>query len=67
MNANTLGYVEHLEEHISTADNYIESLQEKWFKWPKDRKAIKYWKAYKAGIQRAIYLAEIHLEEEEEC
>lgn len=64
MNADVINYIENLEEHIETADAFIASLEKKPFKFPKDRNAIKYWKAYKAGINRAIYLAEIHLEAE---
>ena len=65
MNAAVINYIGNLEEHVETADAFIASLEKKSFKWPKDRNAIKYWKAYKAGINRAIYLAEIHLEVEE--
>ena len=61
MNATVINYIGNLEEHIETADAFLETLQRKPFKFPKDRNAIKYWKAYKAGIERAIYLAEIHL------
>jgi len=63
MGSRVTNYIANLEEHVSVADDYICFLIEKRFKWPKDRKAIKYWKVYKAGIQRAIYLAEIHLKE----
>ena len=64
MNADVINYIGNLEEHIETADAFLDMLEKKTFKFPKDRNAIKYWKAYKAGISRAIYLAEIHLEVE---
>ena len=64
MRESVRNYIENLEEHVKVAGGYIAMMDEKKFKSLGDRNAIKYWKAYKAGIERAIYLAEIHLDVE---
>jgi len=56
-------YIATLEEHIETADIYIEGLQAKFFRYQKDRDALKYWEAYKEGMKRAVYLAKRNLED----
>ena len=54
-------YTDSLIAHVVTAENYIAELSNKRFKTLKDRRAIKHWASYKAGIERAIFLAEIYL------
>ena len=56
-------YMVNLIEHVEVAESYIAELCSKRFKTLKDRRAIKHWASYKAGIERAIFLAEIYLEE----
>lgn len=60
MSTNIESYISSLEEHIKVADQYVNELKNKRLMWPKDKNAIKYWTAYKAGIERALSLVDYY-------
>ena len=65
MTTNVESYISSLEEHIKVADQYVSELKNKRPMWPKDKNAIKYWTAYKAGIEHALSLLDYYGVEEE--
>ena len=67
MSTNIESYISGLEERIKVVDQYVSELKNKRPMWPKDKNAIKYWTAYKAGIEHALSLVDYYgLEEESE-
>ena len=64
MTTNVESYISSLEERIKLVDQYVSELKNKRPMWPKDKNAIKYWTAYKAGIERALYLVDFYGVEE---
>lgn len=64
MSTNIESYISSLEEHIKVADQYVNELKNKRLMCPKDKNAIKYWTAYKAGVERALYLVDFYGVEE---
>ena len=60
MSTNIESYISSLEERIKLADQYVSELKNKRPMWPKDKNAIKYWTAYKAGIERALSLVDYY-------
>ena len=65
MSTNIESYISRLEERIKLADQYVSELKNKRPMWPKDKNAIKYWTAYKAGIEHALSLLDYYGVEEE--
>ena len=65
MSTNIESYISSLEERIKLADQYVSELKNKRPMWPKDKNAIKYWTAYKAGIEHALSLLDYYGVEEE--
>ena len=65
MSTNIESYISRLEERIKLADQYVSELKNKRPMWPKDKNAIKYWTAYKAGIEHALSLVDYYGVEEE--
>ena len=65
MSTNIESYISSLEEHIKVADQWLAELNKHKFKLPKERNAIKFWTAYKSGIERALYLVDCYGVEEE--
>ena len=64
MSTNIESYISSLEERIKLADQYVSELKNKRPMWPKDKNAIKYWTAYKAGIEHALALVDFYGVEE---
>ena len=52
--------VEALEQHYKTADEYVKQLESKRIKFPRDRRAIHYWKGQRNAFDRAIYLTTLY-------
>ena len=65
MSTNIESYISGLEERIKVVDQYVSELKNKRPMWPKDKNAIKYWTAYKAGIEHALSLLDYYGVEEE--
>ena len=65
MTTNVESYISSLEERIKLVDQYVSELKNKRPMWPKDKNAIKYWTAYKAGIEHALSLLDYYGVEEE--
>ena len=65
MSTNIESYISSLEERIKIVDQYVSELKNKRHMWPKDKNAIKYWTAYKAGIEHALSLVDYYGVEEE--
>ena len=64
MSTNIESYISSLEERIKVVDQYVSELKNKRPMWPKDKNAIKYWTAYKAGIEHALSLVDFYGVEE---
>ena len=52
--------VESLEQHYKTADEYVKQLENKRIKFPRDCRAIQYWKGQRNAFDRAIYLTTLY-------